>query len=108
MAAVSGWIFGHHLNVFAWRVSGYVDYGWDDLDDDALIGVLDRTDVEKDVWFEYPIVGDPHTMLTVAADVGSSVVFVRLSGAFDAVLSARFETLIDIYSSVDICNPYNG
>ena len=94
---VSGWIFEKNLDGLISHVGAYVGYRWDHLDDDALIGALDSTDAEKsETWFEYPVVGTPPVMLTLARDVGTDVLSVRITGLFDAVLAARFETLLDV------------
>jgi hypothetical protein len=100
VAEVVGWIWEPNLDNFVQLVAAYVDYRWDDLDDDALIGALDATDADKpDAWFEYPIVGRPPVTLALARNRGSAVLSVRITGAFDIVLAARLETLLDVYSS---------
>lgn len=100
MAEVSGWIWNTNLDKLVEWVATYVDYRWDDLDDDALVGALDSTDADTpDAWFEYPIVGNPPVMLALALNEGSTVLSVRITGAFDTVLAARFDTLIDVFSA---------
>lgn len=99
MAEVVGWVFETNLEKFVQLVATYVDYRWDDFDDAALIGALDTTDADKpETWFEYPIVGNPPVTLALALNEGSAVVSVRITGAFDVVLAARFDTLLDVFS----------
>jgi hypothetical protein len=95
---VGGWIWETNLDSFVRRVAAYVDYRWDEFDDDAFVGALDATDADKlDAWFVYPIVGRPPVSLALARDIGSAKLSVRITGAFDIVLSARLETLLDVY-----------
>lgn len=99
MAKVVGWIFETNLDKFVEWVATYVNYRWDDLDDGALVGTLDATDADNpEAWFEYPIVGSPPVTLSVARDWGSAKFSVRITGAFDVVLAARLETLLDVFS----------
>jgi hypothetical protein len=99
VAEVVGWIWETNLDNFVQRVAAYVNYQWDGLDDDALVGALDATDMDKpDAWFEYPIVGSPPVTLALARDIDSPTLLgVRITGAFDIMLAARLETLLDVY-----------
>jgi hypothetical protein len=98
VAEVAGYIWETNLDDFVQLVAAYVDYRWDGLDYDALVGALDATDAEKpDTWFDYPIVGSPPLTLALARDWGSAKLGVRITGAFDIVLAARFDTLLDVY-----------
>jgi hypothetical protein len=98
VAEVGGWIWETNLDNLVQLVAAYVNYRWDDLDDDALVGALDATDTDKpDAWFEYPIVGSPPVTLGLARDWDSPKYSVRITGAFDIELAARLETLLDVY-----------
>jgi hypothetical protein len=98
VAEVGGLIWATNLDKVIQLVAAYVNYRWDDLDDDALVGALDATDADKpDAWFEYPIVGRPPVTLALARDWGSAKLGVRITGAFDIVLAARLDTLLDVY-----------
>jgi hypothetical protein len=93
VAEVAGYIWETNLDDFVQLVAAYVDYRWDGLDDDALVGALDVTDAEKpDAWFDYPIVGSPPVTLALARDWGSAKLGVRITGAFDIVLAALRHT----------------
>ena len=96
VATLIGWIFEENLNELVTRIAAYTGYRCDDLDDDAFVGALDDTDADDtDSWFEYPIMGDPP--VTVALARSNGPIEVRISGALDPVLTARFETLMDVY-----------
>jgi hypothetical protein len=78
------------------QISGYIGYSYDDLDEVALTGALDRTDDEApDGWFQYPLQGSPALLVHLAQSPGSAVVSVRVEGNLDPVLTARVETLMD-------------
>jgi hypothetical protein len=47
VAEVGGWIWETNLDNLVQLVAAYVNYRWDDLDDDALVGALDATDTHK-------------------------------------------------------------
>jgi hypothetical protein len=47
VAEVAGYVWETNLDDFVQLVAAYVDYRWDGLDDDALVGALDVTDAEK-------------------------------------------------------------
>lgn len=98
VATVCGWIRESNLHELVQRIAAYVNYRWDHLDDDALIGTLDPTDADNpDTWFEYPIAGDPPVILALACELGTDQLDVCITGTLDPVLTARFETLLDVY-----------
>jgi hypothetical protein len=94
---VEGWVFEDNVVQFLEHVSRYIGYRYDDLDEAALIGALERTDDESiDGWFSYPLQGMPPLTVSLARAVGGTEVSVRLEGNIDPVLRARFETLFDL------------
>ncbi|GHJ44024.1 hypothetical protein Cs7R123_13660 [Catellatospora sp. TT07R-123] len=77
------------------HLSGFIGYGFDHLDEQALVGALDDTDeAADDRWFEYPLVGTPQLTVRMARLVGGTGVSVSVRGRIDDVLAARIETLL--------------
>jgi hypothetical protein len=94
---VRGWVFEDNVVQFLQMVSHYIRYAYDDLDEVAVAGALDRTDDELiDGWVSYPLPGTPPLTVSLARAVGGSEVSVRVEGDIDLVLRARFETLFDL------------
>jgi hypothetical protein len=97
VVSVTGWVFEGNLVRFLELVSGYTGYEYDDLDEIALLGAVERTDDELvESWFSYPLQGAPPLTIYLARAVGGSVVSVRVEGDIDPVLTARIETLFDL------------
>ncbi|MCU7729381.1 hypothetical protein ODJ79_37175 [Actinoplanes sp. KI2] len=95
--SVAGWVFEDHLVELFRKISAYIGYPYDGLDEAALIGALDDTDDEStDAWFEYPLAGAPPLNVRLARSPGSAVVSVRVEGTMDPVLAARVETVLDM------------
>lgn len=79
------------------RISGYICYAYDDLDEVALTGALDDTNNESaDAWFRYPLMGMPPLMVHLAQSPGATVVSVRVEGIMKQILATRIETLLDL------------
>ncbi|BCB89678.1 hypothetical protein Psuf_069910 [Phytohabitans suffuscus] len=94
---MAGWVFEDNVVQFLGHVSRYIGYRFDDLDEAALAGALERTDDEStDGWFSYPLRGTPPLTASLARAVGGSVVSIRVEGDIDPVLAARIETLLDL------------
>jgi len=94
---VAGWIEEDNLVLALERLSGFVGYRFDDLDETALVGALENTDDETDDrWFEYPLQGSPALTVRIARAVGSGDVIVVVRGAIGDILAARIETLLDV------------
>lgn len=54
VASVAGWVFEGNVVRFLKLVSAYIGYSYDDLDEVALTGALERTDDESiESWFSY-------------------------------------------------------
>ncbi|MFC4069980.1 hypothetical protein [Actinoplanes subglobosus] len=82
---------------FLEKISSYIGYDYDALDEAALTGALESTDDESaDGWFNYPLVGTPPLTVSLARAVGGSIISARVQGEIDPVLAARFETLLDL------------
>ena len=97
MLIVHGWVFEDNVVQFLQLVSRYIRYPYDDLDEVAVTGALDRTDDEfVDGWFSYPLPGTPPLTVSLARAVGGSQVSVQVEGDIDPVLRARLETLFDL------------
>nr|BFE56416.1 hypothetical protein GCM10020063_009420 [Dactylosporangium thailandense] len=78
-------------------VSAYIGYSYDDLDEVALTGALERTDDESvESWFSYPLSGVPPLSAYLARAVGGSVVSIWVDGDINLILAARIETLFDL------------
>ena len=95
--AVSGWITEDNVVQLMKRISGYIAYAYDDLDEVALTGALDDTNDESaDAWFRYPLIGMPPLTVYLARSLGSAVVSVRVEGNMGLILNTRIETLLDL------------
>ncbi|GAA2534409.1 hypothetical protein GCM10010435_90550 [Winogradskya consettensis] len=95
---VSGYIEPGNVVAFLQWLSLYIDHPHDDLDQVALAGALKPTDSDDPAaWFEYPLAGTPDLLVRMAREVGSVGVHVEVVGEIDPVLTARIETLMDVY-----------
>jgi hypothetical protein len=88
---MQGWIFAKNLRAFMELLSFEVGYSFDESDVTAVRHGVAGTDIEQDLWFEYPLVGRVTAEVRIAADPGSSVVHVEIHqppevAAFAAVL----------------------
>ena len=70
------WILEGNLRPMVEFASYVVGYEFDDIDWDAVALGLRDTDVEKEAWFEYPLVGDRSLSLKVALSPGEIVAWV--------------------------------
>ncbi|MEU1313840.1 MULTISPECIES: hypothetical protein [Streptomyces] len=94
-----GWIFEEGLRPFCESVAEFCGYDFDDADWQAVENALAETDVDKpDGWYDHPLAGRVPMTLLVAADPGSSVVFVRLTGEPDDRTGAQIEAALHIFS----------
>lgn len=98
MHRVAGWIFEDNLTRVVEYVAALVHYDWDELDEGAVEAGISGTDADlpPDTWFEYPVMGTPELKLRIARDDGAGILSVIIDGEVDAVLAARFETLLDL------------
>jgi hypothetical protein len=97
VSLIEGWVFEDDARQFLEHVSRYIGYRYDDLDEAALTGALERTDDEStDGWFSYPLPGTPSLTVSLAKAVGGNEVSVRVQGDIDPILRARLETLFDL------------
>lgn len=72
------------------RLSGYVGYHYDELDEAALNGALDGTG------FWYPLAGTPALTVHLTSAPDGTSVNVRIEGADDPLLAGRMRHLLDI------------
>ncbi|MFC6018144.1 DUF4304 domain-containing protein [Plantactinospora solaniradicis] len=95
--AVQGRVAEDNIVQLLRRISGYVGYAYDDLDEAALTGALDDTsDESADAWFRYPLMGMPPLTVQLARSPGGTAVSVRVEGAMAQILATRMETLLDL------------
>jgi hypothetical protein len=94
--SVKGWVQEENVAKFLDHLAAYLRTTWDYLDDTALVGAIEGTDAEADVWFEYPIDGGPPVTVRLGLDPGTSVVIVHVTGELNDVLVAQVETLMDL------------
>ncbi|MER5937577.1 hypothetical protein ABT121_09695 [Streptomyces sp. NPDC001928] len=93
------WIWEENLRPFCESVAEFSGYGFDDSDWQAVESALPATDVERPGgWYDYPLSGRVPLTLLVAADPGSSVVFVQLTGEPDDRTRAQIEAALHILS----------
>lgn len=81
---------------FLAHISRYIGYRYDDLDEAAITGALERTDEPADGYVSYPLPGTPSLTVSLAKAAGGSEVSVRVEGDIDPILRARLETLFDL------------
>jgi hypothetical protein len=93
---VDGWVWPENVQPMLRLLSGYIGYAFDDSDWQAVEAALPETDADDhDAWYAYPLLGSPPLTVALAQNVGAEPVAVRVSGARDAVLSARISTVLD-------------
>ncbi|MEU0388374.1 hypothetical protein [Streptomyces chartreusis] len=92
------WIIDTNLRPLCESVAEFLEYGFDDSDWQAIETALPTTDVERNGWYDYPLSGRVPLTLLVAADPGSSVVFVRFRGEVDDHLKAQIEAALYIFA----------
>lgn len=92
------WIIDTNLRPLCESVAEFVGYAFDDSDWQAIDTALPTTDVEQSSWYDYPLLGQVSVTLLVAADPGSSVVFVRLVGVSDDRTKAQIEAALHIFA----------
>ena len=86
--AVQGRVAEDNVVQMLKRISGYIGYAYDDLDEAALTGALDDTNDESaDAWFRYPLMGMPPLLVHLAQSPGSAVVSVHIEGTMGQVLA---------------------
>ncbi|KOU75128.1 hypothetical protein ADK57_06660 [Streptomyces sp. MMG1533] len=110
-----GWIFEANLRPFCESVAEFAGYEFDDSDWQAVETALSMTDVERSDWYDYPLSGRVPLTLFVAADPGSCVVFVSLSGEPDDRTKAQIEAARHIFCWWEVasrdhmaCRPAGG
>jgi hypothetical protein len=97
-----GWIFDTNLRPMCESVAEYTEYEFDDSDWLAIETALPTTDVERSDWYDYPLSGRVPLTLFVAADPGSSVVFVRFAGEADSLVKAQIEAALQIFAHWEV------
>jgi hypothetical protein len=90
----ANWIIESNLVPWLEVLSGVVGYEFDLMDRDAFEGGIVDTDVENNQWFEYELAGSVKLPLSVAQDVGTEVVRVRVACSGD--LEARIDTATEV------------
>lgn len=98
------WIIDTNLRPLCESVAGFVGYTFGDLDWQAVEHALLSTDVERSAWYDYPLLGRSQVTLSVAADPGSSVVFVRFAGVPDDRTKAQIEAALDIFATWEVAS----
>jgi hypothetical protein len=88
------WIWEENVQPLLEFASECVGYKFDSLDWDAVRTGLEQTDYEAGSWFDYDLVGTNQGRISLAQDVGSSVVFVRFEG--DAEATGAVRTAMDL------------
>ncbi|MFC6160832.1 hypothetical protein [Kribbella jiaozuonensis] len=96
------WIIDTNLRPLCESVAEFVGYEFDDSDWQAIDTALPTTDVERSVWYDHPFSGQAPVTLEVAADPGSSVVFVRFFDVSDDRTKAQIEAALHIFASWEL------
>lgn len=91
---VENWIFKKNLKPLVEIVSRYAGYPFDADDWIAISSGITETDQERDFWFDYDLAGGCPVQLRLAADPGTSVLFIRLSS--DPETEKKLELVLDI------------
>ncbi|WP_448266650.1 hypothetical protein [Nostoc sp. DSM 114159] len=88
----TNWIFDKNLKPLIEILAMFCDCKIDQDDLDTIYSGVQKTDYEKDVWFEYEYTGS--LKFKVAQDVGSCVIFVDVLA--DEGLEAKVAVAIEI------------
>ena len=99
---LESWILKRNLKPFIETVSGFVGYGFDTWDWDAIRCGVKGTDIEADRWYAYELLGERLIKLLLASDPGSSVVFVRVDA--DKDLEDYAEVAVNIIGTYELSN----
>ncbi|KJH70683.1 hypothetical protein [Aliterella atlantica] len=95
------WIYEENLKLLLETLSCLVDYSFDESDWVAFnIGIV-NTNVEKDEWYEYQLIGKQTIEVKIAADPGSCVIHVQLQSKPD--VEEKAEVAITIFSNTKWC-----
>lgn len=98
---VSGWVMETNVYTMLTTLSRWVGYTFDDFDWGAIVTALPETDAgAADRWYEYPLLGTWPVTVSLAINHGAAPVEVRVSGAFDEVLAARIDTMLNLLAEV--------
>ncbi|MDL5202783.1 hypothetical protein [Streptomyces sp. ALI-76-A] len=93
-----GWIIDTNLRPLCESVAELAGYEFSESDWQAVETALPATDVEQATWYDYPMLGRQPLTLLVAADPGSSVVFIRVAGVTDERTKAQIEAALHIFA----------
>ncbi|GAA2264539.1 hypothetical protein GCM10010415_30690 [Streptomyces atrovirens] len=96
------WIIDANLRPLCESVGAFAGYEFGDSDWQAVETALPATDIERDAWYDYPLLGHVPLTLFVAADPGSSVVFVRVAGVSDDRTAAQVEAALHIFATWEV------
>lgn len=99
---MKGWIIDTNLRPLCESVAEFAGYRFSESDWQAIETALPTTDVEQAVWYDYPLLGRVPLTLFVAADPGSSVVFVRVAGMSDGRIEAQIEAALHIFATWEL------
>ncbi|MEV8593606.1 hypothetical protein [Streptomyces sp. NPDC052012] len=109
-----GWIIDTNLRPLCESIAEFAGYEFSESDWQAVETALPATDVERAAWYDYPMLGRLPLTLLVAADPGSSVVFVRVLGLTDERIKAQIEAALHIFATWELAQqpgcklPRNG
>ncbi|CAM5643668.1 MULTISPECIES: hypothetical protein [Streptomyces] len=93
------WIFEANLRPFCEAVAEFSGYSFGDSDWLAVETALPGTDVDQDSWYDYPLHGPVPVTLHIAADPGSSVVVVDVTGLTEDSVRAQIEAALFIFAT---------
>lgn len=94
---VDGWVWDTNVRALLEWLSGFIGYGYDHLDEQAVEAGVEGSDAEEpNGRFQYPLGGRPPLLVELARNTGGSEVEVRVTGEMDDVLVARVETLVGL------------
>lgn len=93
------WIIDKNLKPCCEILAAYVSYDFDDGDWQAILIGVEKTNIEQNVWFDYPLIGNETVRFRIANDVGTTVVFV------DIQTSEKLESQMNV--AIDIMQTYH-
>ena len=91
---ISCWIYEENLKPLMETVSLFIDYNFDGRDWLAISNGIRDMDGEKDIWYEYQLIGNQTIAVKIANDPGSSVVMIQLQRAPDIEEKIQVATFI--------------
>jgi|WetSurSiteA1Bulk_404760.scaffolds.fasta_scaffold10042_5 hypothetical protein len=83
------WVYEYQLFSFLELLAQFSEYGFCDLDYDAITFGIEETDYENDRWFDYAFEGKTLAEFRLSRDIGSSVICFELKTSVEVESKAK-------------------